>query len=65
MLMAAAERLLRHGCVNYGNLKKAVAYLEDQGTTAGVAAYPVQKPACPVTSDWSRDPLTITTRSWR
>lgn len=29
--MEAARRLLDHDCVGYGNLKKTVAYLEDQG----------------------------------
>jgi uncharacterized protein YjiS (DUF1127 family) len=32
ILIEAARRLLDHDCVSYGNLKKAVAYLEDQGT---------------------------------
>jgi len=32
ILLQAAQRLLDHDCVGYGNLKKAVAYLEDLGT---------------------------------
>lgn len=32
ILMEAARRLLDHDCVGYGNLKKAVAYLEDRGS---------------------------------
>ena len=38
ILIEAARRLLDHDCVSYGNLKKAVAYLEDQGTLPLVEA---------------------------
>lgn len=47
VLLEAAQRLLRHGCVNYGNLKKAVAFLEDQGPTEAVAGVTASPPGLP------------------